>query len=54
MDKTSILGILKLVAAGLALGGIVLTEADMVKINAGWLTVHSILSAVQAKFTKDK
>lgn len=52
MDKTTALGIIKAIAAVLAVFGVVVTDIQVENITVGWMTVHSIASVIQAKFTK--
>ena len=52
--KTTIAGILKVLAAAGGLLGISITPEQQENIIAGWLAVHAIISAVQGYLTKDK
>ena len=54
MDKTTLVGVIKAVAACLAVSGIQVSPESQDAIVAGWMAVHGILSAIQAKFSKDK
>lgn len=52
MDKTTFAGILKVIVAVLALLGIGVSEETQTQILTGWMGVHVLISAIQAKFTK--
>ena len=54
MDRTTLIGILKAVAACLAISGIQLSPDAQNSIIEGWIAIHAALSAIQAKFSKDK
>jgi hypothetical protein len=53
MDKTTVMGILKAIAACLAIAGIQMSPETQTDILEGWMALHVLLSAIQAKFTKD-
>lgn len=52
MDKTTVIGVLKLAAAALALIGINFTEADQGTVASGIIILWTLLSSAQAYFTK--
>jgi len=54
MDRTTLVGVVKAVAACLAVIGIQISPENQSTLVSAWMVCHGLLSAVQAKFSKDK